>query len=448
MSGHQDMDATLLELFRAELEINTEIIAVTCKATGAEDDAHVSNARRAVHSIQGAARGMDLVEVVQLCEALELTLQGWEQLLPSALLESQRLLAAACAYLEQLRRADVAPQRWVADTSGQLVSLCKALQALRLPDADLTPDTGEYVRPSARSTAPRARSVPPSARSIPPAPAIEASLLALFALESEQCISILSDGLVALQTEPASSERWAGLARAAHSLKDAAHKVGLGPLSRLSHEVEASFLAAQAEWYAVGSREIAILLRAVDLANDLAKALLRGTPARLADLEEIALLMADELSSLLPLVPHAQGCEPGQPSALPGRGLPVTADHSPDCFSTLARESRDQVQRAASFTPAFELLSAQQATLCDTLASLERSLDQPPAGRARELLSAAQEQAQACARVLSEHHTQLEQHARHAQELAERLYRQALRRIRYVARSRQRRRSRQGLRKQ
>ena len=64
------------------------------------------------------------------------------------------------------------------------------------------------------------------------------SLLELFQLEAGQQVSVLVDGLLALERHDASQEQISTMMRAAHSLKGAARLVGCGEIVELAHAME------------------------------------------------------------------------------------------------------------------------------------------------------------------------------------------------------------------
>ena len=92
------------------------------------------------------------------------------------------------------------------------------------------------------------------------------SLMDLFRSEADGQTALLTEGLLALEGQgvpsPAALE---SLMRAAHSLKGAARIVGLDAAVRVAHALEDNFVAAQRGEYAIRSRDVDAMLKAVDL---------------------------------------------------------------------------------------------------------------------------------------------------------------------------------------
>ena len=71
------------------------------------------------------------------------------------------------------------------------------------------------------------------------------SMLDLFRVEVESQGKILTDGLLALEREPAAAKMLEACMRAAHSLKGAARIVNVNAGVRTTHVMEDCFVAAQ-----------------------------------------------------------------------------------------------------------------------------------------------------------------------------------------------------------
>jgi anti-anti-sigma factor len=95
-------------------------------------------------------------------------------------------------------------------------------------------------------------------------PTIDASLLDLFRAELEIHLPALSEGLLALEKEPAQPKRLEALMRAAHSIKGAAKIVGVDAAVRVAHVMEDCFVAAQNGRIHLGSDSVDVFLRGVD----------------------------------------------------------------------------------------------------------------------------------------------------------------------------------------
>src|SRR5947199_3926370 len=91
------------------------------------------------------------------------------------------------------------------------------------------------------------------------------SMMDLFRMEADERLTVLSQGLVALEGSSATSEVIEPLMRAAHSLKGAARIVGLDAAVRVAHAMEDCLVAAQKGLLIFQPGHVDILLRGVDL---------------------------------------------------------------------------------------------------------------------------------------------------------------------------------------
>ena len=97
------------------------------------------------------------------------------------------------------------------------------------------------------------------------------SMMEIFRVEAENQTSTLTSGLLALERDPVSAVTLEMLMRAAHSLKGAARIVNLPAAVRLAHALEDCFVAAQEGKLRLNQKDVDLLLRAVDLLQNLAR---------------------------------------------------------------------------------------------------------------------------------------------------------------------------------
>src|SRR5262249_25262020 len=155
----------------------------------------------------------------------------------------------------------------------------------------------------------------------------DALMLELFCSEVETQVTLLSEGLLALEHAPQNASSLEVLMRAAHSIKGAARIVQLDAVVELAHAVEDCFVAAQEgrlllaggplEQLFHGADQLAFLaeLRATEMAAWLA--------AHEAKMREIAL-------SLRALLQRSAGAEPETPpSAEPNTAARAQTERSP-----------------------------------------------------------------------------------------------------------------------
>jgi two-component system sensor histidine kinase and response regulator WspE len=91
------------------------------------------------------------------------------------------------------------------------------------------------------------------------------SMMDLFRQEVDAQVTILNNGLLALESNPQSAQELEALMRAAHSVKGAARIVALDAAVQLAHVMEDCFVAAQNHKVVLGADQIDILLQGVDL---------------------------------------------------------------------------------------------------------------------------------------------------------------------------------------
>ncbi len=96
------------------------------------------------------------------------------------------------------------------------------------------------------------------------------SMFELFKSEAESHAQTLSDGLLALESDPADLSHVEGLMRAAHSIKGAARIVDLEAVVQLAHAMEDCFIAVQKGEEILTSSRVDQLLQGVDVFQSLA----------------------------------------------------------------------------------------------------------------------------------------------------------------------------------
>jgi chemotaxis protein histidine kinase CheA len=94
---------------------------------------------------------------------------------------------------------------------------------------------------------------------------IESGMLEMFRAEVETHMSVLNDGLLALEQDPRQEESFEALMRAAHSIKGAARIVGLPAAVAVAHSIEDCFVAARNRQVGMTSDLVDLLLEGVDL---------------------------------------------------------------------------------------------------------------------------------------------------------------------------------------
>jgi two-component system sensor histidine kinase and response regulator WspE len=146
-------------------------------------------------------------------------------------------------------------------------------------------------------------SEPPAAFDVDP------GLAERFGSEVEACVGVLSAGIVHLEAEVPSAERWQELMRSAHSLKGAARVVGLMDVAKLAHALEDYFVATREQSRSLQGEEVDRLLETVDLFQSAGRATSQGDSWTMTQTEEAARALRGDLLAM-PLLanrPKAEG---------------------------------------------------------------------------------------------------------------------------------------------
>src|SRR3569623_1548968 len=97
------------------------------------------------------------------------------------------------------------------------------------------------------------------------------SMLELFRMEVEQQASVLTEGLLKLEQDPAALTNIEPLMRAAHSIKGAARLVGIHFAVVIAHRMEDCLVAAQTGKLSLVAEDIDVLLKGNDLLSVIAQ---------------------------------------------------------------------------------------------------------------------------------------------------------------------------------
>jgi len=97
------------------------------------------------------------------------------------------------------------------------------------------------------------------------------SMLDLFRMEVESQAAILNDKLLALESNPSSSQELESLMRAAHSIKGAARIVQIDAAVNIAHTMEDCFVAAMNKTITLKAAHIDVLLQGVDFLQQISQ---------------------------------------------------------------------------------------------------------------------------------------------------------------------------------
>jgi two-component system sensor histidine kinase and response regulator WspE len=252
MSNAENIDPSLLELFRVEVENQAEVLV----AGMLEIEKGAANAdtwdamMRAAHSIKGAARMVELDPVAALAHELEDVFQHAQQRQAAPHEDLVAALFSASDLLAQLARQDADRiTGWLQERGPEPLELANRVKQLR--------EGGRADPPAAaqRKAAPAA-----SARPVP-----DEAMYELFQIETEAQTATLNEALLAIERGRPTPDVYEAAMRAAHSLKGAARLIDLPEAVQLAHVMEDVFTAAQRGEAVVSADAMDLMLAATDL---------------------------------------------------------------------------------------------------------------------------------------------------------------------------------------
>ena len=287
-------DYSMLDLFRQEVETQVTNLKQSLSILKRQPSlvSELESATRSLHAIAGSAQIVEIEAAANLAEAVKtglIAVQANSIDLTAAQIDQ---LLHAGDLLVGISNASVGDlERWLAEHSEDLLSTQSAIAKL----ASSRNDIPQRLEPALRTDDSTDSSEPTPVVSPPTSSLIleDSSMLELFRLEVEAQATILTNGLIALETQPQSAQELEVLMRAAHSVKGAARIVGLDAAVQLAHVTEDCFVAAQNKTITLGADQIDVLLRGVDLLQSLSLVNDTLSPGTLAENEaEIASICA------------------------------------------------------------------------------------------------------------------------------------------------------------
>ncbi len=202
-------------------------------------------------------------------------------------------------------------------------------------------------------------------------PEIMAQLIAVFRVELEEQLAIITDGLIALEkgsaAEPAS--QLDPMFRAAHNIKGAARGVGVVDLAELAHALESLFARFKRAGVAPSAALIDLCLASLDRMRELMAAFADGRPSEfdlphlIRELEQAAEQPAAPAETAIAAPPVAA---PPQP---PPRPEPAAEPPSPVAAEAVVRIAVDKLERLGGRADAFQMARIQ---LDEQVAELRR----------------------------------------------------------------------------
>jgi len=358
-SGHNPDDVSILDLFRSEVGTHSATLSdglVALETNPAALD-RVDPMIRAAHAIKGGSQIVDLDPAAGIARAIETTLLAAQKGELSLESDDIQVLMKGVEMVNRIARSADEPE-WLArhgEETGRLVTAINAIHSAKTPpDNEIPPPSPsgtEMETPGSRapfSQDPEAVSAPGKKTGpAPPSMIADPDMLNLFRTEAQNDVATLNDGLLSLEgdTDAAAVDSLDPLVRAAHSIKGAARIVGFDIAAKVSHAMEDCFAAAQKGKVSLGSGQIRILLKGVDILNQITESAgtagfesVDRTPYEIEGL----ITAIREIPSAEAPIPQGIPARPPSTESVPGtmdadaiQGQPVIADPTMlDLFQT------------------------------------------------------------------------------------------------------------------
>ncbi len=457
-------DPAMLDLFRIEAQNYVAALNDGLVALEQDPDAvkQLEPLMRAAHSIRGAARIVGFDTATSVSHAMETVFSAAQKGDISIGSDAIHILLQGVDVLNQIiQAADKTGGESIGLTPEAIEELVRAMEGIGLSE---TPAVDQPARP-ARPPEP----VPDASEASSPDTQVivsDPAMLDLFQTEVETHVAVLNDGLLALESNPEAKDQLEALMRAAHSIKGGARVLGLDVAVRAAHVMEDCFVAAQKGEVILGSDQIDILLRIVDILTQLAQALSEGETDWLGQHREeierlvgaIASIINGESAVRVSPVETPSSHEPAPTASLEKEAVPsreeaeVVMPVPRDAVETLPQqhaEDRDRTVRVtagkierlmgqagevvvnARWLPAFSdallELKKNQGELLAILDGLQETLVQGGSDvQVSELLLQARKKTKECSRKLGERLNQFDIFNSTSAALSDRLYHEVI----------------------
>jgi two-component system sensor histidine kinase and response regulator WspE len=426
------IDASMLDLFRAEVRDNAEAIHSGLMELQRQeaDSERIESLTRAAHSIKGAARIVGLNQPVALASAMEGVL-GSGVKNPGALSNRlDQLLGGADLLAEIAQCGDQELAGGLEAFSSRFQSLT---QALRSPQEDSAtqPRAQQSAGPAHR---PEAAPTTASPKTSPVELELDISMLELFRVEAETNAQALSSGLVELETAGASPDQVEPLMRAAHSIKGAARIVGLSDAVGLAHAMEDVLSAAQHGERPLSGDDVDLLLQGTDILAQLSK-----TPAE--KLPALTMEMAPRMEQLGQAIrsgeaPAQKICvtdaaapeekEPNKPAAVrpvaETDGVVRISARNLSQLMALSGETLVETSRLTPFSESLLQIKSGQREMGGLLEAMQERLGRGDLAGLEKILNQASQNLSQCRRRLADHIDDFDIFLRRSDNLHNRLH--------------------------
>ena len=291
-------DFSLLDLFRLEAETQAAVLTegLLTLETQPQSPQALEFSIRAAHSVKGAARIVEIDAAVNLAHLLEECFIAAQNQTLALEVQQVEVLRRGVDLLLKISQVEAGLDQWLLEHEQEIESTRQDIADLLTQEGEGRRAKGEGVKGEGRrakgeghgaqSTQEDASAIlpispPPHLPISPSSSTVETgetptlrdtSMLDLFRLEVEAQAAVLSEGLLALENQPQSSQTLESLMRAAHSVKGAARIVAIDPAVKLAHVMEDCFVAAQKHTVTLEAEQVDVLLHGADLLLNISQA--------------------------------------------------------------------------------------------------------------------------------------------------------------------------------
>ncbi|MBD2292016.1 response regulator [Anabaena sphaerica FACHB-251] len=455
---------TILELFRQEVETNVAILKQCLPVLKTQPFSmnEIEQAIQAAHSLWGTTSIVEMeaaANLVQLIKDCLIAVQ--KQSITLEIEEIDTLLHASDLLLNMSKAAEGSLDKWMTDHAWDWNTTQKSIANLATREqvtgdreqvtADREQVTDHYVSPV----------------ELPAMSGNGDSMMDLFRLEAEAQVTILNNGLLAIENKPQSAQELEALMRAAHSIKGAARIVGLDGVVELAHVMEDCFVAAQGKTIILTPDDVDVLLQGVDLLQSISQLNDAELPGWLGLHQVDFTNIRDDVAAILQpegkkqkahtdfdtdaRIVNPQTPIPKHQSLVKSPQSPITNHQSPvttrgveniannqdrvvrvsadnlNRIMGLAGESLIEANWLQPFADSMMSLKSRMVEIARSLEQLQESLDQNLYEQeGKEYLAQARHQKQECLDYIGDRLNELELYVRRTASLSDRLYREVI----------------------
>ena len=270
-----------MELFRAEVDAHaTSLMDGFMLLTSLPDSLdRIQPMLKELHAIKGGAKVVDLEEAVTVVQAIEDFLKAVYDGRIKPVEEQVETLVKGMQQLDRIAEAACQGETdWKSEIAGDMDDFVRALEmdaggrdTLETVPDEILPDSNSSLPPSEVENEGGSREEAAGKGDSVGIP--DPDLLDLFQTETQVHVAMLNDGLLALESNPGAIDQLEALMRAAHSIKGGARIVGMDGVVKVAHVMEDCFVGVQKNEITLGSDQIDLLLRGVDIINHLSGAM-------------------------------------------------------------------------------------------------------------------------------------------------------------------------------